>query len=221
MPVTIRILVADDHEMFREGLRRLIAEDGGMQVVAEAARSSEVLERARETNPDVVLLDIAMPGRSCVEVLGDLKRWKRSVAVLVVTAQPGDLYGIRLLKEGADGYITKDKAAEDLISAIRKVFQGGKYIPPDLAELMARGYDPSAKLPHDRLSDREFEVLVHLANARTVSEIAEELNLSVKTVSTYRSRILQKMNLRNNSEIMRYALQHGLLEADRPPGGNG
>lgn len=210
----IRILIADDHEMFRQGLRSLIAEEPGMEVVADAARSSEVLARARETDPDVVLLDIGMPGRSCVEVVSDLKKWKRGLAVLVVTAQPEDHYAIRLLKEGADGYITKEKASEELIEAIHKVFQGGKYVTTNLAEVMARGYDPTSKLPHEHLSDREYQVMRLLADARTVSEIADELNLSVKTVSTYRTRILEKMGLKNNAEIMRYALRHGLIDFD-------
>jgi DNA-binding NarL/FixJ family response regulator len=218
----IRILLADDHELFREPLKRLIEAQDGMVVVGEAARTAEVLSEARRGNPDVVLLDIEMPGRSCVEVVADLKGWRRDLRILVVTGYHDKAYAVRLLREGADGYITKDAAPQTLLDAIKRVFHGNKYITPDLAEELARVLTRgSDEAPHQRLSAREYEVMLHLAKARTVSEIADELALSVKTVSTYRTRIIEKLGLRNNAEIMRYALQQGLIRFPEEPGKHG
>jgi two-component system, NarL family, invasion response regulator UvrY len=208
----IRVLIADDHGIVREGLKRIVGGARDMQVVAEAANGHEALERARREGPDVVVLDVSMPGRGGLETLKDLKSWRSAVRVLVLSMHPEDQFGPRFLREGADGYMTKESAPELLLSAIRKVHAGGKYLSPVLAEKLAVSLDPKAeRAPHERLSDREFEVMRLIASGRTVSEIGDELALSVKTVSTYRVRIREKMGLKNNAEIMHYAMQQGLV----------
>lgn len=209
----IRVLLADDHTLFREGVRRLLDTEAGIDVVAEAARGQEVLDQAAKTTPDVVLLDVSMPGRGGLETLGELKTRQAGIRVLMLTVHPEDHFAIRCIKGGADGYMTKDAAPEELVRAIRRVAGGHKYITPELAEQLAMtlGQDFEEQ-PHERLSDREFQVMRLIASGKTVSEIAEELNLSVKTISTYRSRILEKMNLRNNAEIMQYAIKRELAE---------
>lgn len=210
----IKVLLADDHEMFRDGLRRVLEEDSMLEVVAEAATSAEALSKSAEHHPDVVLLDLVMPpGRDSVEVVDELKRRDPDVRILILTSHAEDQYALRCLRAGADGYLTKVNASEEVISAIRKVHGGGKYISEALAELLAQsiGRDAS-RLPHESLSDREFQVMRMIGQGKTVSEIGNELHLSVKTVSTYRSRILDKTQLRNNAEIMKYTLENGLVE---------
>jgi len=209
----IRILLADDHQMFREGVRGLLEARPEIKVVGEAATGEEALARAGETQPDVVILDVSMPGRGGLETVSELKRRNPKVRVLMLTVHPEDRYAVRCLKGGADGYMTKDNAAEELITAIRKVHAGGKYVSPSLAESLVMSLDRDLGAPpHEALSDREFQVMRMIAAARTVSEIADELFLSVKTISTYRSRILEKLGLRNNAEIMQYAIEHNLVE---------
>ncbi len=207
----IRILIADDHAMFRDGLRRILMMDPRMEVVAEAANGNEVMLRARESKPDVVLLDVTMPGRGGLEGLEELKRGDPNIKVLMLTAHPEDHYALRCLKAGADGYMTKDQAADALVDAILRIHRAGKYISPAMAEhlVLHIGGDAEAP-PHAALSDREFQVLCLLGAGKTVSAIAAELCLSVKTVSTYRSRMLVKMNLTTTSDLIRYALQEGL-----------
>lgn len=185
-----------------------------LEVVAEAATSAEALSKSAEHHPDVVLLDLVMPpGRDSVEVVDELKRRDPDVRILILTSHAEDQYALRCLRAGADGYLTKVNASEEVISAIRKVHGGGKYISEALAELLAQsiGRDAS-RLPHESLSDREFQVMRMIGQGKTVSEIGNELHLSVKTVSTYRSRILDKTQLRNNAEIMKYTLENGLVE---------
>jgi DNA-binding NarL/FixJ family response regulator len=214
----IRILLADDHQMFREGVRGLLEARSDMTVVGEAATGEEALSRATEAHPDVVLLDVSMPGRGGLETVSELKKRNPRVRVLMLTVHPEDRFAVRCLKGGADGYMTKDNAAEELIIAIRKVYLGGKYVSPSLAEslVMSLGRDFGAP-PHETLSNREFQVMRMIAAARTVSEIADELCLSVKTVSTYRSRILDKLGLRNNAEIMQFAMEQHLVELGGGP----
>ena len=209
----IRVLLADDHTLFREGVRRLLEAESGMDVVAEAGRGPEVIDQAAQTEPDIVLLDVSMPGRGGLETLQDLKSRHPETKVLMLTVHPEDHFAIRCIKAGADGYMTKDAEPDELVGAIRRVVGGKKYITPDLAEQLALtlGQDFEEQ-PHERLSDREFQVLRLIASGKTVSEIGEELNLSVKTISTYRARILEKMNLRNNAEIMQYGIKRGLAE---------
>jgi len=207
----IRILVADDHPIVREGLKRILEAVPDFSVVAEAASGPEAVDLARRHHADVVLLDVTMPGRGGIETAHDLKRAVPGIRILILTVHAEDHYAIRCLREGADGYLTKDAAPQLLVEAVRKVHSGGKYISLALAERLALNLDASRELPpHERLSAREFEIMVHIAGGKTVGEIAAGLNLSVKTVSTYRTRILEKMNLKNNAEIMRYAMQQGL-----------
>jgi len=209
----IRVLLADDHTLFREGVRRLLDPDSEIEVVAEAARGVEAIERSVEMKPHVVLLDVSMPGRGGLETLRDLKDRQPGIRVLMLTVHPESRFAIRCIKAGADGYMTKDAAPEELVRAIRRLASGRKYITPELAEQLAMtlGQDFEGQ-PHELLSDREFQVMRMIASGMTVSEVANELTLSVKTISTYRARILDKMGLRNNAEIMHYAIPRGLAE---------
>ncbi len=209
----IRILLADDHQMFREGVRGLLDTRSDMAVVGEAGTGEEALALASELQPDVVVLDVSMPGRGGLETVSEIKRRNARIKVLMLTVHPEERFAIRSLKGGADGYMTKDNAAEELIGAIRKVFSGGKYVSPSLAENLVMSLDRDfGSPPHETLSDREFQVMRMIASAKTVSEIAGELCLSVKTISTYRSRILDKLALKNNAEIMQYAIEQNLVE---------
>lgn len=203
----IRVLIADDHPIFKEGLKRIVEGVPDFTVVGEAASGPEAVEVARHSHPSVVLLDVAMPGRGGIETAQELKRLVPGVRVLMLTVHVEDHFAIRCLREGADGYLTKDAAPQVLVDAVRKVHAGGKYVSPALAELLALNLDADhGKAPHERLSTRELEIMRLIATGQTVSEIAENLHLSVKTVSTYRTRILEKMNLKNNAEIMLYAI---------------
>ncbi len=206
-----KVLIADDHMLFRQGLSKLL-EAERIAVVAEASDGPETLDKARETSPDLVLLDVAMPGRGALETMQALKSLDSGMKILMLTGHPEDHYAIRCLRAGADGYLTKESASEQLIAAIRRVMKGGKYISPALAEQLARSLQNDvADVPHETLSDREFQVMGHIASGKTVSEIAESLTLSVKTISTYRTRVLRKLDLRNNAEIMQYAMREELI----------
>jgi DNA-binding NarL/FixJ family response regulator len=208
----IRTLIADDHAVFREGLGRILDSSNGFDVVGEAASGGEALELARRLDPDVVVLDIWMPGRGGVETIQELKRTLPELRILVLTAHPENHYAVRCLRSGADGYVTKDRRGAEIVEAIRKVHAGGVFVSPGLAELLALSVKRDARqMPHETLSDREFQVMTMIAAGRTVSEIGVELNLSVKTISTYRSRVLAKLRLRNNAEIMRYGVEESLL----------
>ena len=208
----MKVLVADDHAVVREGLKRILTQDQGIQVVAEAEDGAAALARAREMDLDVVVLDMSMPGRGGLETLQELKRLWPDLGVLVLSMHPEDQYAVRVLREGADGYLSKESAAEELINALRKIHGGGKYVSPTLAERLAltveRGFEGP---PHERLSTREFQVMVQLAEGKTVTQIAEELHLSVKTISTYRARILEKMGMKNNAELMHYAIEENIV----------
>lgn len=208
-----RILIADDHAVVREGLRQIIAKQSDMVVAGEAASGPDVLNKIRSARYDVVLLDLSMPGRSGLEILADIKKEQPDLRVLVLSIHSEDLYAVRALRAGASGYLTKESAPEQLVEAVRKVSRGGKYISPSLAERLAFALEAdSDKLPHERLSDREYQVLCMIASGKTVKEIAGELALSVSSVSTYRSRILIKMNLKNNAELAHYAIRNGLVD---------
>jgi len=209
----IKVLIADDHPIFRDGLRRLIEGTVGMEVVGEAGSSQETISAAAKLRPQVVLCDVRMPGRGAIETIQELKRQQSDIAILMLTGQPEDHYALRCLKEGAAGYLTKGSATLKLIEAIRKVASGGRYIGPVLAEKLVLSLDPERDAhPHERLSDREFQVMSLIAAGKTPKEIAEELILSVKTISTYRARILDKMSLKNNAELMLYAVREGLVD---------
>ncbi len=206
----IRAIIADDHAVVRKGLRSILEDTADMVVVAEACSGQELLEKARRSPCDVVLLDIAMPGRDGLETLKLRKKEKPGLPVLVLSIYPEEQYAVRALKDGASGYLTKESAPDELITAVRRVSAGRNYVSASLADRLADELGDGAKSPHERLSDREFQVLCMIGAGRTVSEIGAELSLSVKTISTHRSHILAKMNLKNNAEIIRYVLANGL-----------
>ncbi len=207
----IRLLIADDHPIVREGLRRIAAEQPGISVMAEAASADEALLRVNDTPVDVVLLDVSMPGPSFIDVVQSIRREHPSVKVLVLSVHPEDQWAVRALRAGAAGYLTKDHSPEQLVEAIRKVYRGGKYVSAALAERLATGLEiGDAAAPHEALSDREYEVLRALGAGLSVKVAAEGLGLSPKTVSTYRARILDKMQMRTNADLVRYVNDHGL-----------
>jgi DNA-binding NarL/FixJ family response regulator len=208
----INVLIADDHTVVRQGLKQILSEDPQLSVVGEAADGNEVLTALETLSVDALVLDITMPGRNGLDVLKEVKRKRPTLPVLVLSMHPEDQFAIRILRAGAAGYITKESAPEELVGALRKVCSGGKYVSPQLAERLAVFIgDETTRPPHEKLSDREFEVLRMLALGKTVTEVAEELLLSVKTVSTYRSRVLEKMKMTSNADLTRYALQNGLI----------
>lgn len=208
----IRVLIADDHPIVREGLRRCLADVGEIDAGDEAVNGQEVLARSRENRYDVVLLDISMPGRSGLEVLKQLRREHPGTGVLILSMHSEEEYAERAFKAGASGYLTKNAHPEELIEAIRRVAAGGKYISSRAAELLAcHAGEQSEKLPHERLSDREYEILCLIASGKTVSEISQELSLSKKTISTHRAHVLEKMGMKNNAQLIHYALQNNLV----------
>ena len=207
----MRILVCDDHPIVRRGLREILEQAGAPVTVGEAASAAEGLALARKQSWDTVVLDITMPGRSGLELLKELKSERPNVPVLVLSVHPAEQYAVRVLRAGASGYLTKESAPEELLTAIRHIVRGGRYISPSVGETLADDLGrPAEQLPHHGLSDREFEIMRLLASGKRVSEIAEQLHLSLKTVSTYRARVLRKLNLRTTAEIMRYAIKHDL-----------
>ena len=209
----IRILIADDHAIVREGLKQIVTDMPDFAVTGEAENGQEVLALVSKGDFDVILLDIAMPGRGGLDTLKQLKGERPELPVLILSMYPEEQYAIRALKAGASGYLTKESAPDELITALKKVTRGGKYISSSLAEKLAFHLEvDTEKLPHETLSHREYQVMNMIAIGKTVTEIADKLSLSVKTISTYRSRILEKMNLKNNSELTYYAIKHGLVE---------
>jgi two-component system invasion response regulator UvrY len=209
----LRILIADDHPVFRRGLKQIVEEAPDLLVAGEAANGAEALLKARTDDYDVVLLDITMPVKNGVDVLSELKREKPALPILMLSMHPEEQYAVRALRAGASGYLTKESAPEELVAAIRKVSTGGKYVSASLAEHLASIVQSAGESPlHATLSNREYQVMCLIASGKTVSEVARELSLSVKTVSTYRARILEKLNMKNNAELMRYAAQHELVE---------
>jgi len=212
----IRVLIADDHVVVREGLKHIISKASDMTVSAEAVNGQEVIDRVREQTFDVVVLDINMPGRGGFEILKELRRDHARLPVLVLSVHPEDQVGVRVLKAGASGYLNKESTPKELVNAIRKVYTGGKFITPTLAEKLAYGLELDVKgLAHENLSDREYQVFLMLAAGKATNEIAQELALSVKTVRTYRQRILEKMTMKNDVELSHYAIEHKLIESSR------
>lgn len=209
----IRILIADDHAIVRHGLKQIIEESGEMRVVAEAGSGSEALRKIREIACDVVVLDISMPDMSGIDVLKQIHAERPQLPILILSIYSEDQYAMRLIKAGAAGYMTKESAPSEVVKALLRVAGGKKYISPTVAEILANDLGTAEeKLPHQILSDREYQIFLLLASAKTVSEIADTLALSVKTVSTYRSRVLDKMHLHNNAELMRYAIDNDLTQ---------
>jgi two-component system invasion response regulator UvrY len=209
----IKVLIADDHTLVRQGLKRILLETKEIESVDEARDSKETAAKVSAKNYDVVLLDISFPGRSGIDVLKQLKFLKPRLPVLILSMHPEEQYAVRSIRAGASGYLTKESATEELIVAIRKVAKGGKYITPSLAEKLATGIGrPSDKTLHELLSDREYQVMCMIASGKAVKEIAQALNLSAKTISTHRSRILKKMGMENNAQLTHYAIKHELVE---------
>lgn len=209
----IKVLVADDHAIFREGLKHILTECPDVDVSAEAKNGAEVLEKIRDHTYDMVLLDISMPGMSGLEVLKQLKIEKPKLPVLILSMHPEEQYAVRALRAGASGYLTKESAPDELITAVRRISQGRKYITSSLAERLAFEVDSDSNKPlHETLSDREFQVFRLIAAGKTATQIAESLSLSIKTVSTYRTRIMEKMRMKSNAELMHYAMKHHLLD---------
>lgn len=208
----LKILIADDHGIVRAGLKQVLADTPDMTVTDEAGATEEAIRKALDGDFDVVVLDISMPGRGGLEVLQQIKSQKPKLPVLVLSMHPEEQYALRVLKAGAAGYLTKESVTEELIDAIRKVSNGMKYVSPDLAQEIAFALDSDTERPiEETLSDREFQVLCMIASGKTPREIAEELSLSVKTVSTYRSRILEKMRMKSNAELTNYAIKNNLV----------
>ncbi len=210
----IRILIVDDHPIVRKGLRQIVSDEQDM-AVAETGDAREALGMASANPFDVVVLDINLPGMSGIEALSQVRALHPRIQVLILSAHPETEFAIRALRAGAAGYLNKDLAPEELIGAIRRIASGRKYVSAAVAEILADAVGRDEEQPpHETLSDREYEVLLSIAAGRTVSEIAAEMSLSVKTISTYRTRILEKMQLRNNAELMKYALSAGLGARD-------
>ena len=209
----IKILIADDHVLIREGLKKILKSASDITVVSEAQNSKEVFEELQKHEVDVVVLDISFPGKSGLEILKDLKQQYPKLPVLILSMHPEDRFATRSFKAGAAGYITKDSAAEELIRAIRKVVDSRKYVSSTLAEKLAFNLESDAGKPlHETLSDREYQVLCMIAMGKTVKDIAAELSLSINTINTYRARVLEKMKMSKDAELIRYALQNRLVE---------
>lgn len=209
----IRLLIADDHPIVRSGLRRIAEEDAEIIVAAEASNGQETLAAVRGAAVDIVLLDVSMPGAPFIDTLKRLREEHPTVRVLVLSAHPEDQWAVRALRAGASGYLTKDHSPDQLVEAVRRVHRGGRYVSPTLAERLASRLGAEfAGAPHEQLSDREFEVLRRLGAGHTVKEVAAELRLSPKTVSTYRTRLMEKLGVATNADLVRYVSQHGLVQ---------
>jgi two-component system invasion response regulator UvrY len=207
----IRILITDDHAIVRQGLARILEKNQGMKIVAECENGIDALNWLRGNDCDIALIDISMPGMNGIDLLKQLREEKPKLPVLVISIYPEDQYAVRLIKAGAAGYLTKGCAPAIVVEAVNQIASGKKFISPTVAEMLANEFGAhDGKLPHEALSDREYQIFLLIASAKTVSEIADALALSAKTISTYRSRILEKMNLRNNAEIMHYAIEKRL-----------
>jgi two-component system, NarL family, invasion response regulator UvrY len=209
----IRVLIVDDHAVVRRGLRQIIEEASGVEVAGEASEAADAIDSIHAGGFNIVLLDISMPGRNGFDVLSQIRQSLQKVPVLVLSMHPEDQYGLRALKAGASGYLTKESAPAELVAAIRKVADGGKYLSESLAEKILESIiELDGKAPHELLSNREFQVLCMLAQGKTVKGIATEVSLSEKTISTYRTRILEKMNMATNAELTYYAISNHLVQ---------
>jgi DNA-binding NarL/FixJ family response regulator len=209
---TIRVLITDDHAILREGLKQIIGSGANLIVVGETETGLQAIQRVREGGIDVLLLDISLPDRNGIEVLKVIKKECPSLAVLILTMHREDQYAIRAIKAGASGYLNKQSAPAELVNAVREIASGRKYITAVLAQELANQIaGDTERAPHDTLSDREYQTLTLIASGKTVGNIADELALSVKTISMYRSRLLQKMKMRHNAELTHYAIRHRLV----------
>jgi DNA-binding NarL/FixJ family response regulator len=209
----IRVVIADDHQILREGLKQLLQASGDVEIVGEAGDGFEVLERVRTLDFDVLLLDMSMPGKSGVELIRQVKGERPKLRILVLSMHEEHQYAVRAIRAGASGYLTKESAAAKLVAAIRKVGSGGAFISAEVAERLAQEAMPHADGPrHTTLSDREYEVFRMLVNGRTVTEIAASLHLSGKTVSTHKARLMEKLGIENNADLVHYAVRHRLAD---------
>lgn len=209
----IQVLVADDHPLLRSGLRHVLEQEPDFGSPGEAGDSEQVLERLEERSWDVVVLDIAMPGRSGLETLSEIRKRRPGLPVLILSMHSEEQYAIRAIKAGASGYLTKNNASAELVRAIRRILAGKKYVSPALAEVLAHIVESGEERPpHEVLSDREYHVVCGIASGKSVSQIAAETSLSVKTISTYRARALEKMNMHTNADLTRYAIRNGLVD---------
>ena len=209
----LRVAIVDDHEIVRAGFREMLAEELGINIAFEAGSGEEALTRLAENACDVLLLDIALPGQSGIDVLRQLRQRHAEVRVLVLTGYPEERYALAMLRHGADGYLSKECGHDELIQAVRTVAQGRRYLSPRMAELLADEVaGDSSAAPHQQLSERELQVFLRLARGQSVSDIGRDFHLSVKTVSTYRSRLLEKMGVGSNAELAAYAVRNGLIE---------
>lgn len=209
----IHVLIADDHAIVRQGLKQILSETDDLLVAGEADDGAEALNLARQQTWDVFLLDVSMPNRNGIDTLKQLKKEFPRLPVLILSMHPEEQYAVRALKAGASGYLTKQSAPELLVTAIRQVASGKKYVSPAVAQQLAEAIsDNTDKSPHERITDREYQVLVLISTGNTLTQIAEKLSLGVATVSTYRARLLEKMGLKSTAELIRYGLEHGLVE---------
>jgi two-component system, NarL family, invasion response regulator UvrY len=209
----IRVLIADDHGIVRKGMKQILSRTPDIEVVSEASTGQEALDKIWANNFDVVILDISLPGRNGLEILKQIKTQRPKLPVLILSMYPEEQYAVRVLRAGASGYLTKESDKNELIDAIRRVAQGKKYITPSLAEKLASELEPSiSKALHEKLSDREYHILCLIAKGKSSNEIADELALSIKTVSTHRARVLEKMGMKSNAELTHYAVQNKLVE---------
>jgi two-component system invasion response regulator UvrY len=214
----IKVLIVDDHPIVRQGLKQILSEEPDMAVLGEAQNSQEVLELVHNQDWDIVVLDITMPGRGGLDVLKEVRHERPKLPVLMLSVHPEDQYAVRTLKAGAAGYMTKESAPEELVQAIRRIVHGGKYVSSMLAEKLAFHLEAETEKPlHDNLSDREYQVMLMIASGKRTGAVAEEMSLSVKTVSTYRARILEKMGMKGNADLTYYVFKNRLLDYSERP----
>jgi len=210
----IRVALVDDHRIVREGLKKILALEDDIIVVGEAGSAEEALDLMDRTRPDILLLDISLPGRSGLDVIKDLVSIYSETGILVLTMHPEEVLAVRSLKAGASGYLNKDSASEELVSAVRRIYGGGRYITPSVADHLFSAFQgQTGEYPHEVLSDREYQVMLLIAQGKKNQEIGEVLAISARTVGTYRTRILQKLNLHSTADIVRYAVDHHLVDA--------
>lgn len=208
----INVVICDDHSIVRTGLAKILHAESDIQIAGEAEGHSQLMTKLRSIVPDLVLLDISMPGRNGLEILKDLKHYYSTIKILILSMYPEDSYAVRAIKSGASGYVMKESAADELVKAIRTVYHGGKYVTPSLAEKIVNSFGQENQPLHETLSDRELQILNLIASGKAVKEIAGELSLSPTTVATYRARVLEKMKLKSNVELASYAVRHNLVD---------
>lgn len=209
----IRLFIADDHPLVRKGLREILEGEGDLKVIGEGSNEQELLDGVERMRPDVLITDLSMPGKGTLSLLGDLKHRYPKLPILVLTMHPEERFAVRALKSGASGYLTKETAPEEIISAVRTLAKGKKYITGSLAEQLASELDRDLdKQPHEVLSNREFQIMRALAQGKKVKDIADELSISIHTVNTYKSRVMEKMNMKNVTELTLYAIEKHLIE---------